>query len=136
MAAGQLRGCKIVCVRIRLFWDGIAALRAWIFVTAVSAAAQAFAQAPVEERQPAKDDTGTVQRRIDFARQALERAEAQLRDAETEHDEAKLRFDAARERFDETARNLDRARAESTRARKDYEAQSSELERRRGGKGG
>ena len=111
----------------------IVALRAWIFVPAVWAAAQAFAQAPVEERNPATNDTATVQRRIDFARQALDRAEARVQDAAINHDEAKRRFDEAKKRLDETAGNLDRAKAASARARKNYDAQSSELERRRAG---
>jgi len=113
----------------------ITALRAWILVPAVCAAAQVFAQAPVEERHPATNDTGTVQRRIDFARQALDEAEARVRDAQSDHEKAKRRFDEAKKRLDETANNLDRAKAASDKARKYYDAQASELERQRAGKG-
>lgn len=107
-----------------------------MFVPAICAAAQVFAQAPVEERHPATNDTGAVQRRIDFARQALDRAEARVRDAMNEHEAAKRRFDEAKKRLDETAKKLDRAKAASSSARKNYDAQSSEFERQRAGKGG
>ena len=111
-------------------------MRAWFFAMVLSAAAQAFAQAPVEERRPAPDDVGLAQRRVEFARQALMRAEAELRDAAAAHKEAQLRFDEAKARLDEAGRILARAQAAAAQARKNYDADASELERRLGGKGG
>lgn len=111
-------------------------MRAWLFVLVISAAAQVYAQAPVEERRPALDDVGLAQRRVDFARQSLEQAEADARDAATEHNQAKSQFDKAKAALDTAARNLARARAAAAEARKRYDAESSELSRRQAGKGG
>lgn len=111
-------------------------MRAGFFVLALSAAAQVIAQAPVEERRPAPDDAGLAQRRVEFTRQALMRAEAELRDAAAAHKEAQLRFDEAKARLDEAGRVLAKAQAAAAQARKNYDADVSQLERRRGGKGG
>jgi hypothetical protein len=116
--------------------DRILAVRTWLFMLVMSVAAQVLAQAPVEERRPARDDAGLAQRRVEFARQALGRAEAELRDATVAHREAQLRFDEAKARLDEAGKLLARARAAAAEARKSYEADSSEFERRRGDKGG
>jgi len=107
-----------------------------IFATALLATAQAFAQAPVEERRPPRDDAGLAQHRVEFARRALDQAQAQVRDAATEQKEAQLRFDQAKARLDETQRNLAKARASETEAKKRHDAESSGLDRQRAGKGG
>ncbi|OGA07895.1 MAG: hypothetical protein A3H33_14285 [Betaproteobacteria bacterium RIFCSPLOWO2_02_FULL_65_20] len=114
--------------------ERIVAVRAWLFMLVMSAAAQVFAQAPVEERRPARDDAGLAQRRVDFARQALEQAEAQVRDAAAAHEQAQSRFDEAKAGLDATGKSLARARAAAAEARKRYDAASSELERRQAGK--
>ncbi len=106
------------------------------FAIVLSATAQAFAQAPVEERRPARDDAGLAQRRVEFARQALDQAEAPVRDAATAQKEAQQRFDEAKARLDETGRALARARAAAAEARRIYDAESAEFERQRAGKGG
>jgi hypothetical protein len=116
--------------------DRMSAVRAWFFAMVLSATAQAFAQAPVEERRPARDDAGLAQRRVEFARQSLEQAEAQVREAVAAQKEAQLWFDEAKARLDETGKGLARARAAAAEARRGYDAESSELERQRAGKGG
>ena len=111
-------------------------MRAWLFALLITATAEVLAQAPVEDRKPARDDLGAAQRRVEFTRQALDRAEAEVRDASVAHKEAQQRFDEAKAQRDKTAGNLARARAAAAEARKGYERESSELERRRSGKGG
>lgn len=111
-------------------------VRAWLFMLVMSVAAQVFAQAPVEERRPARYDAGLAQRRVDFARQTLEQAEARVRDAASEYEQAQSRFDQSKASRDATARNLAKARAAAADARKRYDAESSELSRRQAGKGG
>ena len=102
----------------------------------LSVTAQAFAQAPVEERRPARDDAGLAQRRVEFARQALEQAEASFREAAAAQKEAQQRFDEAKTRLDGTGRALARARVAAAEARRGYDAELSGLERQRAGKGG
>jgi hypothetical protein len=109
-------------------------VRAWFFAMVMSATAQAFAQAPVEERRPVRDDAGLAQGRVEFARQGLDQAEAQVRDAAAAQKEAQLRFDEAKARLDETGRSLARARAAEAEARRSYDAESSAFERQRAGK--
>lgn len=111
-------------------------MRAWLFMLVMSAAVQVFAQAPVEERRPARDDAGLAQRRADFARQALEQAEAQVRDAAAEHEQARSRFNEAKAGLDAAAGSLAKARAAAAEARKQYDAEASELARQQAGRGG
>jgi hypothetical protein len=115
--------------------DRSVVVRAWFFAILLAVAAQVFAQAPVEERRPARDEAGLAQRRVEFARQALDQTDAQVRDAAAAKKEAQSRFDEAKAALDRTGASLARARAAAAEARKRYDAESSELERRQGGKG-
>ena len=111
-------------------------MRAWLIAMVLSATAQAFAQAPVEERRPARDDSASAQRRVEFARQGLEQAEAQVRDAAAAQKQAQQRLDEAKARIDETGRAVTRVRAAAAEARRSFDAESTALERQRAGKGG
>jgi hypothetical protein len=111
-------------------------MRVWTFALLLIVATGVRAQAPVEDRRPARDDTAASQRRVEFTRQALDRAEAEVRDASAAHSEAQTRFDDAKAQLEKSAANLARAKAAAAEARKNHEGESSRLERQRTGKGG
>jgi len=112
-------------------------VRGWVVAVLWSLTAHAIAQAPVEERRPLPDDVGVAQQRVEFRRQALERAEAQVRDTLAAQQEAARRFAEAKSTLDSAARSLDRARAAAAEAKRALDRESSELDqRRRKGSGG
>lgn len=111
-------------------------MRGWAFSLLLMSAAQALAQVPVEDRRPPSDETGAAQRRIEFTRQALDRAEAGLRDATAAHRDARKRYDDAKSGLDKAEKDLARAQSAGEQARKAYERESSDLAKRRTTGGG
>ena len=112
-------------------------VRAWMFAVLCSVTTHAMAQAPVEERQPPPEDARLAQQRVEFRRQARERAEAEVRDALAAQREAARRFAAAKSTLDSAGKSLDKARAAAAEARRAYDKEASELDRwRRKGSGG
>ncbi len=116
-----------------------AALLALVFSLA---AAQAFAQAPVEERRSSGEPIATAQQRVEFARRGMSEAGDRARQADIEHKQmlelltaAKKRFDEAKARSDVARQSLDQARAKYAEARALYEKESSDFDRLRRGKG-
>ena len=112
-------------------------VRAWMVAVLCSVTAHAMAQAPVEERRPPPEDARLAQQRVEFRRQALERAEAEVRYALAAQKEAARRFAEAKSTLDTAGRSLDKARAAAAEAKRAYDRETSELERRRrSGSGG
>jgi len=112
-------------------------VRGWLVAVLWSVTAHAAAQAPVEERRPTPDDVGIAQQRVEFRRQALERAEAEVRDALAAQRDAARRFAEAKSTLDTAGRSLDKARAAAAEAKRAYDKESSQLDRqRRRGSGG
>ncbi len=106
-------------------------VRAWLVAVLWTVTAHAIAQAPVEERRPQPDDVGLAQQRVEFRRQALERAEAEVRDALAAQKEAARRFGEAKSALDAAGRKLDKAKAAAAEAKRAYDSEASQLERRR-----
>ena len=96
----------------------------------LSVSTQAFAQAPVEERSTS-GGTGLAQQRVEFTRQAMERADAQVRDALADRKQAASRFDAAKAALDEADKALAKAKSAAAEAKRAYERESSEFDRQR-----
>lgn len=108
------------------------------FIAFSLALSSAWAQAPAEERRAQGNPLSDAQQRVEFARQASAGADsrAALAERELQQIDAEMRavqkqLDAIRARQDRAKKELGDARSASAAARKDFDRESSELERLR-----
>ena len=118
-----------------------ALIRPIFLAAAVFGAAQAIAQAPVEERRSSGEPIASAQQKVEFARRGMSEAEDRARQADLEHKQAlevlaveKKRYDEARARSDAARKTLDQAKARYAEARSAYEKESADFDRLRHGK--
>jgi chromosome segregation ATPase len=110
------------------------------FAAITLALSSAWAQAPAEERRAFGNPLTDAQQRVEFARRASAsadsragQAERELQQIEQEARAVQKQLDAIRARQDRVKQELAEARSASAAARKQFEHESAELERMRGG---
>jgi chromosome segregation ATPase len=115
-------------------------MRTPTFLLLMALCALARAQAPVEDRGTRASVFTDAQQRVEYARQAAEKADAQVRQSERESGlaetalrSAKSQYDAAKSDADRAKKALAQARAKAADSRKAYERESGRFERLRRG---
>jgi len=117
--------------------NGLMRLAALIILMACG---QVMAQAPTEERRHAGDPLVDAQQRVEYARNAgivvddrVRVASEVLKAADADMQAARRQLEQARLRQDKARKDLADAHSKASALKKDYQRESAELERIRGG---
>jgi chromosome segregation ATPase len=115
-------------------------MRALTLFLLMSVCALARAQAPVEDRGARASAFTDSQQRVEYARQAAEKADAQVRQSERDAGlaeaalrSAKSQYEAAKADADKAKKALAQARSKAAESRRAYEKESAQFDRLRRG---